>query len=80
MLGEIEKIDGIKKVFIPLENLPNLDEVDDIVKENVEFKAVETIDELLPEVLVSMPEVKEQTPSMLYNLSLKQNNMTTVHN
>lgn len=71
---------GIKKVFIPLENLPNLDEVDDIVKENVEFKAVETIDELLPEALVSMPEVKEQTPSMLYNLSLKQNNMTTVHN
>lgn len=71
---------GIKKVFIPIENLPNLDEVDDIVKENVEFKAVETIDELLPEALVSMPEVKEQTPSMLYNLSLKQNNMTTVHN
>ena len=71
---------GIKKVFIPLENLPNLDEVDDIVKENVEFKAVETIDELLPEALVSMPEVKEQTPSMLYSLSVKQNNMTTVHN
>ncbi len=71
---------GIKKVFIPIENLPNLDEVDDIVKENVEFKAVETIDELLPEALVSMPEVKEQTPSMLYNLSVKQNNMTTVHN
>ena len=71
---------GIKKVFIPIENLPNLDEVDDIVKENVEFKAVETIDELLPEALVSMKKVKEQTPSMLYNLSVKTEQRTTIHN
>ena len=42
-------------MFIPIENLPNLDDVDPIVKENVEFKAVETVDDLLPEALVSMP-------------------------
>ena len=71
---------GIKKVLIPIENLPNLDEVDDIVKDNIEFKAVETIDELLPEVLVSMPQKKEQTTSMLYDLATKNGQRVTVHN
>ncbi len=71
---------GIRKVFIPIENLPNLDEVDEIVKESVEFKAVETIDELLPEALVSMPSAKEQTPSMLYNLATKTEKRAPIHN
>ncbi len=71
---------GIKKVLIPIENLPNLDEVDDIVKENVDFCAVETIDELLPEALVSMPQKAEQTPSMLYNLVTKGDKRAPIHN
>ena len=71
---------GIKKVFIPIENLPNLDEVDDIVKESIEFKAIETIDELLPEALVSMPESREQNKSLLFNLSTKNNKTTVIHN
>lgn len=57
---------GIKKVLIPVDNLPDLDDVEDIVKENVEFKAVSSVDEVLHEALVSMPEkvesVKEETP------------------
>lgn len=50
---------NIKKVFIPVDNLPNLDEVDAIVKENVEFIAVETVDDLLPQVLTYMPNSNE---------------------
>lgn len=49
---------GIKRVFIPVENLPDLDNVDKTVKDNVEFTAVETVDELLPEVLVNTLTVK----------------------
>ncbi len=71
---------GIKKVFIPIDNLPNLDEVDDIVKENVEFKAVETIDELLPEALVSMPEAEIEKQSLIYNLSNNNNTSNVIHN
>ncbi len=70
---------GISKIFIPVGNLPDLDEVDSIVKENVEFKAVESIDELLPEALVLMPEAKPQTQSMLFNLATKQNS-AQIHN
>lgn len=46
---------GIKKVFIPVDNLPNLDEVEQIVKDNVEFVAVETVDEILSGALTTMP-------------------------
>lgn len=46
---------GVKKVFIPIDNLPNLDEVEQIVKDNVEFIAVETVDEIMSGALVTMP-------------------------
>ncbi len=46
---------GIKTVFIPVENLPDLDTVDETVKEKIEFVAVETVDELLPRVIVDIP-------------------------
>ena len=39
---------GMKTVMIPKENLPDLEEVDDVVKENVEFVGVSTLDEVLP--------------------------------
>ncbi len=38
---------GVKTVIIPKDNLPSLDEVDDIVKENVKFIAVDNVDEVL---------------------------------
>ncbi len=67
---------GIKKVFIPIENLPNLDDVDQIVKDNVEFKAVETIDDLLPEALVSMPSAESDNKEF-YNITKTKNNTKT---
>lgn len=44
---------GIKIVFFPKENLPDLDEVDDIVKENVLFKPVSYVDEILDEAFAN---------------------------
>ncbi len=38
---------GMKTVIIPKDNLPDLYEVDDVVKENVDFKPVETVDEVI---------------------------------
>lgn len=49
---------GVKTVFFPKENLPDLDEVDDIVKENVLFKPVSYVDEILDEAFAKEnPEV-----------------------
>ncbi len=39
---------GMKTVVIPKENLPDLEEVDDVVKENLTFVGVSTLDEVLP--------------------------------
>lgn len=38
---------GMKTVIIPKDNLPDLYEVDSVVKDNIEFKPVETIDEVI---------------------------------
>ncbi len=43
---------GMKTVLIPKDNVPDLHEVDDIVKQNIEFIPVETIDEVIGNALV----------------------------
>ena len=43
---------GVKTVFIPKENLPDLDEVDDKVKENVEFIPVSNVEEIISSALI----------------------------
>ena len=43
---------GVKTVFIPKANLPDLDDVDAVVKENVRFVAVEYVDEIISRALV----------------------------
>lgn len=44
---------GVKTVFIPKENIPDLDDVDDKVKENVEFIPVSFVDEIISRALIS---------------------------
>ncbi len=51
---------GVKTVFIPKANLPDLEEVDLKVKENVEFVPVEFVDEIIEKALVSLPELKNE--------------------
>ena len=53
---------GMKTVIIPKDNLPDLEEVDDVVKENVEFVGVSTLDEVLPVAFVNNGYLKS-TPS-----------------
>ena len=43
---------GIKKVVIPKENEPDLDEVVDVVKKNVEFVPVSRLSEVFREAIV----------------------------
>ena len=44
---------GVKTVFIPKENIPDLDDVDEKVKENVEFIPVSFVDEIISHALIS---------------------------
>ncbi|MBO7519553.1 MAG: endopeptidase La, partial [Clostridia bacterium] len=44
---------GVKEVFIPIDNLPDLDEVDEAVKANLNFIPVSHIDEVIPRALKS---------------------------
>ncbi len=43
---------GMKTVILPKDNLPDLAEVEDIVKDNLEFVGVSTLDEVLPVAFV----------------------------
>ena len=53
---------GIRTVIIPKDNVPNLEEIDDTVKNEVEFVPVSTIDEVLiqPSALKSRQEKNTQ--------------------
>ena len=50
---------GVKTVFIPKENIPDLDEVDKTVKENVRFVPVSNVDEIIDMALSPIVEEKE---------------------
>lgn len=52
-------IRGIKTVIIPKANVPDLDEVDDAVKANVEFVPVSHVDEVLSIVLLPVSKPTE---------------------
>lgn len=51
---------GIKTVIIPADNVPDLAEVDEVVKKNVNFIPVKRIDTVLETALVSLPKPEAQ--------------------
>ncbi len=53
---------GIKLVFIPQDNVRDLAEIPDNVKEGLEIKAVKSIDEILPLALTEQPKPLAKTP------------------
>ena len=53
---------GVKLVFIPQDNVRDLAEIPENVKEGLEIKAVKSIDEILPVALVSLPKALVKTP------------------
>lgn len=50
---------GVRTVIIPEKNVPDLHEVDDVVKENIEFVPAGTLDTVLKTALVYKPEYDE---------------------
>ena len=44
---------GVKTVFIPKENIPDLDEIDPIIKDNLDFIPVSYVDEIISRALLS---------------------------
>jgi len=55
---------GIKTVFIPKDNLPNLEEVDQVVKDTVEFVPVEYFTEVLDRAIIKPITTKEIDDNM----------------
>ncbi len=53
--------EGIKTVIIPEENLPDLEEVDEVVKQNVQFVPAKTLETVLHTALVSKKNEKSST-------------------
>ncbi|ENU80286.1 endopeptidase La [Acinetobacter sp. ANC 3789] len=53
---------GVKLVFIPQDNVRDLAEIPDNVKEGLEIKAVKSIDEILPLALTQQPTPLPKTP------------------
>ena len=53
---------GIKLVFIPQDNVRDLAEIPDNVKEGLEIKAVKSIDDILPLALTDTPKPLPKTP------------------
>ncbi|MBE6749742.1 MAG: endopeptidase La [Ruminococcaceae bacterium] len=45
---------GVKTVFIPKDNIPDLEEVDEIVKQNVNFVPVSFVDEIISSAIVDV--------------------------
>ena len=43
---------GVKKVLLPKDNMKDIDELPQNVRKDLEFRAIETIDEVLEEALV----------------------------
>jgi ATP-dependent Lon protease len=52
---------GVKTVFIPRENLSDLDEVDSVVKENVRFIPVSRVEEILQNAFVEETTLAKET-------------------
>ena len=55
---------GVKRVFIPHDNIPDLDEVDAKVRENVEFVPVKYVTEIIDKAL--LPLVEEKSDNATY--------------
>ncbi len=54
---------GVKTVFIPKENIPDLEDVDETVKANVEFVPVSYVDEIINRALLKKP-AKNEMPAV----------------
>ncbi len=66
---------GVKTVFFPKENLPDLDEVDAVVKENVEFIPVSYVDEIIEKALVKTDTPEKESDWVMRNPVINRNSV-----
>lgn len=59
---------GIKKVFIPEDNVPDLDDIDATVRENIVFVPVESVDSILSEALVKGIPISLKSKNDVYHV------------
>ena len=55
---------GVKRVFIPHDNIPDIDEVDEKVRENLEFIPVQYVTDIIDRAL--LPLVDDNTDKSSY--------------
>ncbi len=65
---------GVKTVFIPKDNLSDLEEVDSVVKENVRFIPVSKVEEILEYALVKETLKETEQPHLYEDLSAVSHN------
>ena len=68
----------MKTVLIPKDNLPDLEKVDDVVKENVQFIAVSTLDEVLNLALTKPPKSPKDKKTTVKIQESKEETVTTI--
>lgn len=55
---------GVRRIIIPKDNEADLEEIDPTVRENVHFILAKNANDVLPEIIVSVPEKKNSIPEM----------------
>lgn len=66
---------GIKTVLIPAENVPDLAEVDSVVKSNVQFVPVKRVDTVLETALLHMPRpISQEMPALSEEMAAPHQN------
>ena len=68
----------MKTVLIPKDNLPDLEKVDDVVKENIEFIAVSTLDEVLNLALTKPKKSRKDKRTVVEIQESKEEATTTI--
>jgi ATP-dependent Lon protease len=68
---------GVNRVFIPYDNLPDLDEVDQKVRENLEFIPVKYVTEIIDKALLPLAEKEKENTAFIPNNNAKA---TTIRN
>ncbi len=62
---------GVKRVFIPHDNIPDIQEVDEKVRENVEFIPVKYVTEIIEKALLPLVEEPKENKTFIPNSTAK---------
>ncbi len=66
---------GVKTVFFPEENLPDLEDVDEVVKENVEFIPVSNVNQIIEKALITTEMPNKENDWIMKNPVINHNSV-----